>query len=121
VGHGLHEAARQRGHARHALQEVERHPLAAQQRLGRTFYCGQHCSRGHLLAVVHARGKAHLLVQQGKSEARNHQAGHYSLLLGHETTLQQALGGNHGEGGQVTVANVLGECLADALQCLCRL
>ena len=76
-GHGIDEAPRQRGDARHAAQKVERGPLGGEQGARRAGDRSERIAVGYLRAFGHQRDEADARIHQaiggrGHIQSRDH-------------------------------------------------
>ena len=99
--------ARERGDARHALEQVERGALAAEQRAAQAFNGGNHLSRLNALAIGDALRELLVLIQAGQHQPGHFQPGHHAALFGNELAAQARVGRDRALGRHIAIANVL--------------
>ena len=102
-----HHGAGEGGDAREALEKIEGHPLAGEDRGHGAGEAGQDRAFRHLLAVVHCRRKNYFRIQLTKNPGRHGQARHHQGGLGPDMGFPLQLRGDQGLGGDIPRADIL--------------
>ena len=94
-------------HAAHALQIVQRRPLAGQQHPDIPPNVRQLLTLLHLIAILHVSDNLRLRIQQGEHPLKNLQTTDHAVLLADQLHVPRALVPHDAVGGHIFTGNIL--------------